>query len=415
MPFLQLVSAFWTWLVGAEHPGLESSDMSNPVVLMYEGKVDNIWPEIIRLGNIRAALKGRLPDLKDECTRLTPLDHGASHVVIVMVETRMGKEYIVRVTGTDHDDFMFAQPFWQEYKELSEVSSMLALRKCTTIPVPHVYFADKDEHHRVGGFWTLQEYMPGENLWDLWPRLSHGARVQAIKQVADWMLELFHLEFDTIGSLHCTSDFEGVRNLSDSDLNFHVGSMVTLRGLPSGGILGPPRNPGPWRDARAWLKSTAQGDMEFQRRIKSTPVPEYIDKVKAIIDEPQELNGLFLSGPLSVNVPFALDMWNFRNIKAQLEGDTLTLTALLDMEGMQILPRWVLGQAPRIDDLEADMSDLLLELLLNDPVFKLAHEDGSHARHLFVLATRATMSKPMDEWIEEFRNRVWEDVATMGG
>ncbi|KZO90030.1 hypothetical protein CALVIDRAFT_592020 [Calocera viscosa TUFC12733] len=186
--------------------------------------------------------------------------------------------------------------------------------------------------------------------------------------------------------------------------------MVTLRGLPFEGIVCPPKDPGPWCDAWAWLKSIAQCDMKF-RRNEGVPVQEYVAGVKAIIDEPQQLNGLFLSGPLSINAPFVLDMWSFRNIKAVLDGDKVTLVALLDMEGMQVILRWALGQAPRIEDVDAELSDLLLDLLLKDPVLERTPKEGRQARHLLVLAQRATMSSPSHELIEKFRKGILEDMG----
>ncbi|EJU00217.1 hypothetical protein DACRYDRAFT_95563 [Dacryopinax primogenitus] len=378
-------------------------------VILEEDDV-NIWPPNIRPRNIKRALNRRMHG-RDRCVDVQYLSHGASHVVL-LAKTSYKEEYVVRVTGSVYEHFQWAHPFWQTYKETSEVASMVALRRLTKIPVPRVYLFDEDRDNAVGGVWTLQDYMEGERLYEFLPELSGEALEQ--------MLQVFHLEFSQIGSLHFTRPLNEIRDVCDDDLEIRVGRLVTLRDLRMENeyMVGSPKDTdmGPWDSSKAWLKSIAQGDMDYQSSfVELDSNDEHIRRIQRIIDEPEESNGLFTSGPLSVNAPWCTDMWNTHNIQAVCKDGTVKLVALLDMEGMQIVPRWVLGRLPLLDELPDESSRVLWKFLLEDPLYKQAHEQGSKARHLLVLAQNASVPHWADKRIEEFRDGDWEDNGTLAG
>ncbi|EJU00223.1 hypothetical protein DACRYDRAFT_23195 [Dacryopinax primogenitus] len=204
----------------------------------------NIWPPNIRPRNIKRALNRRMHG-RGRCVDVRYLSHGASHVVL-LAKTSYKEEYVVRVTGSVYEHFQWAHPFWQTYKETSEVASMVALRRLTKIPVPRVYLFDEDRDNAVGGVWTLQDYMEGERLYEFLPELSGEALEQVRAQLANWMLQVFHLEFSQIGSLHFTRSLNEIRDVSDDDLEIRVGRLVTLRGLrmENDYRVGPPKDMG---------------------------------------------------------------------------------------------------------------------------------------------------------------------------
>ncbi|KZO90976.1 hypothetical protein CALVIDRAFT_568648 [Calocera viscosa TUFC12733] len=376
----------------------------------------NIWPPHIHLRSIQRALYGLLPTPEDKCRKVSFLNYGSSHVV-VKVETTHKNVYVLRITAAVFPKFQRTHPFWQPFKESSEVASMIALRKWTTIPVPRVYAFDEDKGNRIGGAWTLQEYIPGRPLAEVWPEMSGTAMAKVIEQLAGLILQAFHVSFHQIGSPRVAGSLCNIRNLSETDFEVRIGPIVTLKGLRHHGIIGPPKESGPFDDANGWLKSVARGDMRYQRQDGPMPDQNNIDRVICIIDEPLESNGLCLEGPLSVNGPWVQDMWSFQNILVVIRDGEVTVTGLVDMEGMQSLPAWARVQplCNCIPDVDETWLKMLLDLLLDDPDYRYAYQHGSRARHLLWLAENAAWEDPEDERIREFRRGIWDDDAILAG
>ncbi|KZT52437.1 hypothetical protein CALCODRAFT_89911 [Calocera cornea HHB12733] len=291
---------------------------------------------------------------------------------------------------------------------------MIALFK-KNLPVPAVYAFDEDQDNLVGGVWTLQEYIPGVPLTEVLENLSEEGTRDAFFQLSQCMLQVFDIQLPRIGSLEIIGSIEGIRNLSESDLDIRVGRLVTLKGLRNPHIVGPPKDSGPWDDVREWLKSVAQGCMRYQPDPdKPLPPadPAYIERVTQLIDEtPDSL----LGGPLSVNGPWALDMWSLHNVIAIVQDEKVVKLRFLDFEGMQSVPAYVRAKAPFIQDVPEEWLKVLLDSLLEHPGFRHAHEQGRTARHLLNLAETAWIHDPDDTSIKEFREGNWHDEATLAG
>ncbi|KZT60998.1 hypothetical protein CALCODRAFT_480174 [Calocera cornea HHB12733] len=372
----------------------------------------NIWPPHIYLHNIALALNNRLPDEQDRCREVAFLSYGSSHVVVTL-KTLLQKTYVVRITSAVFETFQRTHPFWPEHKERSEVASMIALFK-KNLPVPAIYAFDEDKDNLVGGAWTLQEYIQGYPLNRILAQLSPEDTRDAFRQLSQCMLRVFDIQLPRIGSLEIVGDVDGIRNLSRSDLDIRVGKIVTLKDLDNPYIVGRPTDLGPWADVREWLKSVAEGCMLYPSEPGTeSPTDEaYIERVKQIIDEtPDSL----LGGPLSVNGPWARDMWSLHNVIAVVQDEKVVKLHFLDFEGMQSVPAFVRGQAPFLPDVSEDWLKVLLEFLLEHPGFRLAHEQGRIARHLLNLAESAWLPDPGDARIKEFREGKWEDEATLAG
>ncbi|KZT60993.1 hypothetical protein CALCODRAFT_514950 [Calocera cornea HHB12733] len=379
-------------------------------VFLEDGR--NVWPPHIYLHNIALALNNRLPDEHDRSREVAFLSYGASHVVVTL-KTRLQKTYAVRITSAVFDEFQHRHPFWPEYKERSELASMIALFK-KNLPVPAVYAFDEDKDNLVGGVWTLQEYVPGVPLIEVLENLSEEGKRDAFFQLSQCMLQVFDIQLPRIGSLEIIGSIEGIRNLSESDLDIRVGRMVTLKGLQNPYIIGPPKDLGPWDDVREWLKSVAQGCMLYQPQPgKELPIDQAnIERVKQIIDEVPD--SLF-DGPLSVNGPWACDMWSLHNVIAVLQEEKVIKLRFLDFEGMQSVPAFVRAKTPFIQDVSEEWLMVLLEFLLEHPGFRHAHEQGRTARHLLNLAENAWIPDPGDLRIKEFFAGDWDDDATLAG
>ncbi|EJT99376.1 hypothetical protein DACRYDRAFT_96159 [Dacryopinax primogenitus] len=379
-----------------------------PVVL-EEGR--NIWPPHLYLHDIALALNDRLPDEENRSRKVAFLDYGASHVVVV-VETALGKTYVVRITSAVFDEFQQRHRFWPEQKEKSEVASMIALLKWTDLPVPRVYAFDDGKDNRIGAAWTLQEYVTGRPLIQIASQLSPEATRDAFKQIANYMLQLFEVQVPLIGSLEINGSLNGIRNLSESDLDIRVGRMVTLKGLRNPHLIDPPKDFGPFDDIREWLKSVAQGSMNYPR-LEEEPIDQtYIDRVKQIIDEIPES---VLNGPLGVNGFYCRDMWSLHNILALVEDGKVVKLHFVDFEGMQCLPAFVRAQAPFIPDIPDDWLKVLHDFLLEHPGFRHAHEEGLKYRHLLNLAERAWLPDPGDQRIKDFLEGAFGDQAPLSG
>ncbi|KZT52449.1 hypothetical protein CALCODRAFT_90227 [Calocera cornea HHB12733] len=372
----------------------------------------NVWPPHIYLHNIALALNNRLPDEQDRSCEVALLSYGSSHVVVTL-KTVLQRTYVVRITSAVFETFQRTHPFWPEHKERSEVASMIALFR-ENLPVPAVYAFDEDRDHLVGGAWTLQEYIQGCPLNQALGALSLEDRRDAFRQLSQCMLQVFDIQFPRIGSLEIVGSIEGIRNLSESHLDVRVGKMVTLKGLQNPYIVGPPKECGPWDDVREWLKSVAQGCLLYQPQPgKELPIDQAnIERVKQIIDEVPD--SLF-DGPLSVNGPWACDMWSLHNIIAVIQDEKVITLHFLDFEGMQSVPAFVRAKAPFIQDVPEEWLKVLLDFLLEHPGFRHAHEQGRTARHLLNLAEGAWIPDPDNTSIKEFREGIWDDDATLVG
>jgi len=382
-----------------------ATDTDTPTQLMVDGK--NLWPPNVSLSALEDAVN-RL--LGEECKELIPWDCGLYHVIVKII-LRSGKTIVARITGGVDAACAVTLPFLPDFKEGSEVATMRYIREYTTIPVPEIYAADEDLDGIVGGAFTLQEFIPGKNLDDLWQSLSLAAQSHVMEQIADFALQLFHLSFDTIGSLQHTYDHTHCR------WNYSVGPMVTMQALPNWDIVGPPPHPGPWMNARDWLTSRARGYMRYRCNHPDEADEQFVERVIALVRESESDNGLPDGGDLATCGLYHPDFGLHQFIARQSEDPSkVDLVALLDWEAAQVIPRWALGQALRIKprELNQDLVEHCRALMRTDELYKKAQVEGLQARALSDTVDSARVPDPSSAWIESFRAGYWDDGGRIG-
>jgi Phosphotransferase enzyme family len=223
----------------------------------------------------------------------------------------------------------------------------------SSIPVPDVYYHDKDANGEIGGEWMLledvgQAHHAGRNVWTYelfqvqgtnlsltWSELSIDQRQKVGLAVVDVWAQLMRLRFGAIGSINSPAD---------DDKTFYVGPMTFMPTTVGNTTAPPPRSKcGPFSCARDWLLALARLDMRFLNEtplreeeqslmipvisdIKSAPLP-YLDNSEA--SDPS---------PLSTNVLFHVDL-GAHNIMVDSNDPTI-ITGVIDWEGACVVPLW---------------------------------------------------------------------------
>jgi fructosamine-3-kinase len=129
-----------------------------------------------------------------------------SHGTCVDITTlRRGSYHEVRFLHFD-DGWSCIARFTRDYEMLCKIESELAtmefVRKHTTIPVPRVYFVNRNENHVVGAPFVLMERLEGDRLCDVWTELTLEHKLAVIRQLANVHGQLAGLKFGAIGSLN---------------------------------------------------------------------------------------------------------------------------------------------------------------------------------------------------------------------
>lgn len=127
------------------------------------------------------------------------------HGKCVHIEGRLrGASHEIRVL-TFEDGWTCIGRFTRDDEDLDKVESELAtieyVRKHTKIPVPEIYFTNFNPNHVIGAAFVLMERIPGKHLYWAWDHLSTEHKKGVLEQIADVMIQLASLKFDTIGSL----------------------------------------------------------------------------------------------------------------------------------------------------------------------------------------------------------------------
>lgn len=132
-----------------------------------------------------------LPGNHGKCTRIEPLTQGTYHEILTL---------------TFEDGWSCIGRFGRNLREHlcvleSEYATVKYVMKHTTIPAPEVYFVNFNPCHVVGAPFVLTERLEGKHLYELWDRLSLKHKTVVVEQIADVLVQLASLKFDTIGSL----------------------------------------------------------------------------------------------------------------------------------------------------------------------------------------------------------------------
>jgi hypothetical protein len=152
-----------------------------------------------------------------------------SYNICLVINLNTKPTYMIRFPQLE----MTAMCFLDE-KVRNEVHVMELLRQ-TTIPLPKVYSwgLTKDSPSQLGPF-IIMEYVEGRRLideiqrpvkndngveMDLWKELGNPRLLHAYSQIADYMLQIYQMDFDAAGSIHKNDSDEWVaseRPLTDN-------------------------------------------------------------------------------------------------------------------------------------------------------------------------------------------------------
>ncbi|KAF8469346.1 hypothetical protein JB92DRAFT_3057608 [Gautieria morchelliformis] len=279
----------------------------------------------------------------------------------------------------------------------AEIAAMRYVKTHSSIPVPEVYYHDKDKNGEVGGEWMLLEDIRGTNLYMAWPEMSIDQRQKVGLAVVDVWAQLMRLRFGAIGSINSPGN--------DAE-TFYVGPM-TFMPTTIGKAAAPPRSKcGPFSCVRDWLFALARLDMAFLREAllkeeeKSLMIP-VISDIKAAPLPYLDNNEASDPSPWSTNVLFHVDLGAYNNIMVDSDDPTI-ITGVIDWEGACVVPLWFILprfssrlSAPHItqpDELGAleELRCLMVRTLL-DAVPEWA-KLITECREARVLYTRAAMS-----------------------
>ncbi|KAF8521175.1 kinase-like domain-containing protein [Gautieria morchelliformis] len=227
----------------------------------------------------------------------------------------------------------------------AEIAAMRYVKAHSSIPVPEVYYHDKDKNGEVGGEWMLLEDIQGTNLYSTWPELSVDQRRKVGLAVVDVWAQLMRFRFGAIGSINASGD--------DDKISFYVGPM-TFMPTNVGKTKAPPDRSkcGPFSCARDWLVALARLDMDFpgeiprtERAISNT-IPVIAD-IRAAPLPYLDISETSDPSPWSINALFHVDLGS-HNIMVDSNDPTI-ITGVIDWEGACVVPLWSI--LPRFSDL----------------------------------------------------------------
>ncbi|KAF8520525.1 kinase-like domain-containing protein [Gautieria morchelliformis] len=270
----------------------------------------------------------------------------------------------------------------------AEIATMRYVKTRTSIPVPEVYYHDKDKNGEVGGEWMILEDVQGTNLSDPWWELSLDQRRKVALAIVDVWAQLMHLRFGTIGSIRSSG--------SPAD-SFYVGP-ITFTPTAIRGTTAPPVQSkcGPFSCARDWLLALAREDMKFQReecltdeeKVFMSTVLKDISAAPPYLDHIESSSNPSL---WSINSLHHIDL-RLHNIMVDTNDPTI-ITGVIDWEGASIVPlREVRQLTPDAKLKELEEIRSLMKRALGEAVPEWAKlvAEGSEARLLHVRAKLST-------------------------
>ncbi|KAF8513381.1 kinase-like domain-containing protein [Gautieria morchelliformis] len=271
---------------------------------------------------------------------LTNILSGANHKVY-RVAMDDGRTVIARVLSPSLTEY--GAGVYPEDTMEAEIAAMRYVKTHSSIPVPEVYYHDKDKNGEVGGEWMLLEDLRGTNLSLTWREMSIDQHQKVGLVVVDVWEQLMRLRFGAIGSINSPAD---------DDKTFYVGPM-TFMPTTIAKMMAPPAQSkcGLFSCARDWLLALAHLDMRFlneaplKEEEKSLMIP-VISDIKAAPLPYLDNNEASDPSPWSANVLFHVDL-GAHNIMVDSDDPTI-ITGVIDWEGACVIPLWSI--LPRFSD-----------------------------------------------------------------
>ena len=93
---------------------------------------------------------------------------------------------------------------------MSEYATLAYVRKNTSIPVARVLTLNpfNHENNSLRFEWMLQTYMSGRSLDSIWHCMDDLGRQHVVRQLANFQVEVFNMQHESIGSLYTELETE---------------------------------------------------------------------------------------------------------------------------------------------------------------------------------------------------------------
>ncbi|KAJ6476226.1 hypothetical protein C8R45DRAFT_1009263 [Mycena sanguinolenta] len=251
-----------------------------------------------------------------------------------------------------------AAPAFPKDKVESEIATIQHIASHTKIPTTQVYDWNSDGNNPVGLEYMILGKISGVSASDVWDTLPLELKQLTVCEVADYVLQLFRLRFDTGGSLYNSPDGKQF-----------VGPIVSIpfyRALD--GVVRLPRPVdrdiatyrGPFPNATAYLRSFLDAELRLVRDHRQHILEHELDGdeerleqgIRALSNAVQLSSvypgDLCVSEPLtSPGQPFSLRMDDFRLSNVIIDKETGHVTGIIDLEGTTVAPLWECAYMPR--------------------------------------------------------------------
>lgn len=145
----------------------------------------------------------------------------------------------------------------------SEVATIRYLTHHTSIPLPNIICfnsGDRDEDY----LFIASEKVSGVNLSSVYQDIPSLQKDALVTKIARWILDLYHLRFDKIGSLHLSTDQNTVTVGPISTDVWNIDGRARIEGIDRG----------PWSTARDYFKACAQRELDCLKPLLSQEASE---------------------------------------------------------------------------------------------------------------------------------------------
>ncbi|ROW05407.1 hypothetical protein VSDG_00568 [Cytospora chrysosperma] len=243
-----------------------------------------IWPSdpdptIIKklAASLLADISG-LPDVSSLQVKF--LADGARHKVYELNHASVDIPYLFRV----------AVPLDPYYKMESEMATLEAIRRSTSIPVPRPVSWSSSAGNELGYERCLVEKVPGVELRDVWRKMPWDKKLELVDRMAGIMVELWGpaLRFSSIGSVylnppggtklgehHCETEGRFQNMASAFECGFGIGPSVDPAFF-SDRRRYLDQDRGPYKTCHDWVKALVHIEMEYLKTARTlvTSKPE---------------------------------------------------------------------------------------------------------------------------------------------
>ncbi|EEH47042.1 uncharacterized protein PADG_03140 [Paracoccidioides brasiliensis Pb18] len=235
---------------------------------------------------------------------------------------------------------------FRDEKVEKEVQVMKFLRQRTSIPLPRLisWGLTVDSPQQLGPF-IIMEYVEGIHLSDILKKPTANNQEKEIlnpdiddttlnivyRQIADFMLQLYNLDFTHIGAISEVAEGANTWAVTGRPLTYNMNELATCTGYPINRL--PTER---FASANEYFKSLADQHLvhlHTQRNLSIDPM----DAMRRYIAR-HLFQQLAAKNCINENGPFKLFCDDFRPANILVNSETLQITAVLDLEFTNAMP-----------------------------------------------------------------------------